>query len=266
MCKWEFINASVIGKSHIESGTECQDFCRVDIIKDINGNEYLIIAVSDGAGSAALSSIGAEQTCKYFFRECKELICTPDDLIKTFTENDAKTLVSRLKIELENLADQLNVSPKDLSCTLVAAIISDDISVFIQIGDGGIVVSHPEGYKLVFWPEQGEYANITWFVTSEDVLDHVMFKKLDYPIFHISVFTDGIQNIALDYSNKTAYSLFFKPIFSQTVKKLLSMPRKERLLYLEKFLNSKRINERTDDDKSLVLAVRLKGKDEDSFQ
>ena len=43
----------------------------------------------------------------------------------------------------------------------------DRYSTYFQIGDGGIVVSNEENYDTVFWPEQGEYANTTFFISDD---------------------------------------------------------------------------------------------------
>ena len=55
----------------------------------------------------------------------------------------------------------------DYACTLLGVIASPTHTVCFQIGDGAIVIpaSEPETYDWVFWPQHGEYANTTNFVT-----------------------------------------------------------------------------------------------------
>ena len=61
---WKIIRASTIGTSHIKSGSLCQDSCYADVIRTADGQEYLVVVVSDGAGSAKEGGKGAELTCK----------------------------------------------------------------------------------------------------------------------------------------------------------------------------------------------------------
>ena len=56
---WTSVNAKIKGISHIKSGTPCQDY---NISCD-NGDTYAII-LSDGAGSALHSEIGANIVCE----------------------------------------------------------------------------------------------------------------------------------------------------------------------------------------------------------
>src|SRR5262245_60422188 len=59
---WRYASASVIGTSHGKSGSPCQDShgCRVFVDKE---RPVLAVAVSDGAGSAINSTVGATITC-----------------------------------------------------------------------------------------------------------------------------------------------------------------------------------------------------------
>ena len=65
--------------------------------------------------------------------------------------------------------------------------------------------------------------------------------------------TDGLQRLALDFSAKQPHAEFFHPLF-QAIK--ISAKSDDLSTALKAFLNSPIINERTDDDKTLVLAVR----------
>ena len=70
-----------------------------------------------------------------------------------------------------------------------------DYALFFQIGDGCIVFGDKTGYSTVFWPEQGEYANMTYFVTDDDFLEHIRIDHKVSPPEEIAVFTDGLQNL-----------------------------------------------------------------------
>ena len=65
--------------------------------------------------------------------------------------------------------------------------------------------------------------------------------------------TDGLQMLALDFKAARVHDRFFEPLF-RTVR---NSPDEEALrTSLLEFMDSKRVNERTDDDKTLLLATR----------
>ena len=67
------------------------------------------------------------------------------------------------------------------------------------------------------------------------------------------MFTDGLQRLALDFAGHTPHHGFFGPLFEQ----LRAVNDSESLVEpFRCFLDSDRVNQRTDDDKTLVLAVR----------
>jgi ADP-dependent phosphofructokinase/glucokinase len=86
----------------------------------------------------------------------------------------------------------------------------------------------------------------------------MFFETVLGPISEVAIFTDGLQHLALTYKDKTVYKKFFKPMFNSMHN--LSEFQKERVnASLCSFLDSQSVNSRTDDDKTLVLAVRQGG-------
>lgn len=67
----------------------------------------------------------------------------------------------------------------------------------------------------------------------------------------VAVMSDGLLELAVNVSTNTPHPPFFKPLF-QFVEAADDMERGKALL--EEFLNSERINARSNDDKTLVLA------------
>jgi hypothetical protein len=64
-----------------------------------------------------------------------------------------------------------------------------------------------------------------------------------------------LQRLALVYESKSAHNPFFLPMFS-VLRKTAPDNLDSLSDQLAKFLNSPEVNERTDDDKSLILATR----------
>ena len=133
-----------------------------------------------------------------------------------------------------------------------------DCAVFFQIGDGAIVVSRRQGlgeYDWVFWPQHGEFANTTNFVTQRDAAHALEIEIRHGPIEEVALFTDGIQRLVLDLGAKTAHAPFFRPLFRWLA---ATKPPEtgETSPALVQYLASKQVCDRTDDDKTLILATR----------
>ena len=145
------------------------------------------------------------------------------------------------------------VVPRQLACTLLVALAGDDWAAFAQIGDGVIVFNVDAGYELAFWPDNGEYANTTRFLTDDDYRKHLRIEVVTRQVSELAVMTDGLQMLALDFKGARVHDRFFEPLF-RTVR---NNPNEEALRNsLLDFMDSKRVNERTDDDKTLLLATR----------
>jgi hypothetical protein len=137
------------------------------------------------------------------------------------------------------------------------ALVGVEAAVFLQIGDGVIVVNDQAlHWSWVFWPERGEFANTTFFVTDAAASDHLRFEHRQGSIDEIALLTDGIEPLVLHYASRIVHTPFFDRMFgpvrrSKAVGEDLALSQD-----LESYLSSPAILERTDDDKTLVLATR----------
>ena len=127
----------------------------------------------------------------------------------------------------------------------------------LQIGDGVIVVADSEEqvYGHVFWPDRGEYANTTHFITQDEAVEHLQFESVRRAIVEVAILTDGLQSVALNYQQQTAHQPFFRGLFGP-LREVEEGRSHELSKSLAEFLSSPRVNEKTDDDKTLVLASR----------
>ena len=109
--------------------------------------------------------------------------------------------------------------------------------------------------RPALWPQSGEYANCTWFVTDDELASRVEFASVE-GVHEIALLTDGLQGLALRFLGREAHGPFFEPMFAR-----LRRERSGRGTRLDgelrAFLDSPAVNRRTDDDKTLVLATRL---------
>jgi hypothetical protein len=243
---WTALGESVTGTSHRARNVPCQDSFRFRAFGSTG--EWLVIAAADGAGSASHSETGATLACDEFVRLVEAL--EPD---KLFTRDGMTALFAEVRNALFAEAERVNVRPRELACTALLAVVGPASAAFAQLGDGAIVLGQGQDYRVAFWPEPAEYANATDFLTDDSFGDLIRFETVTDSIAELAAFTDGLQRLALDFAARTAYPGFFRPLFSE----LRAAANPESLVEpLRSFLDSDRVNERTDDDKTLVLAVR----------
>ena len=249
---WKTIAASVPGTAHLRRDAACQDAFAFRIF-DTNAGEILTIAVADGAGSAKFGKEGARAACDFFVSGVAALLENGGnvlDLNEEFFSGFLKALTGTLTASGEN-AD-LN----DYACTFLAVAASATETVFAQIGDGAIVYSSkPDEFRLFAIPQQGEYANTTNFVTDESAAEKLQFQYFENRIEELAIFTDGLQRLAIDFQSKQPHQPFFRSMLAPLRAKHPATNLEEKL---SAFLNSPKINERTDDDKTLILASRFK--------
>jgi Protein phosphatase 2C len=254
---WKYGFASVSGTLHLKSSTRCQDACRAEVVQDASGAEVLVAVASDGAGSAALAQLGSSLACDLFVDDVKSHIeCGGASFISS--EYFFAEWAGKFRRLVAGWSHAESTRIQDFACTLLAAVVWRDHAVYFQIGDGAIVESSrvaPDRYNIVCWPQQGEYANTTNFLTDADSTEKVFREVKSGAIDEVAIFTDGIQRLALDYRARSAHGPFFAPLFAWL------RPRggghsKELSDSLAVYLNSEKINSRTDDDKTLILPTR----------
>ena len=254
---YKYCCASVTGTSHKNANTKKQDnLCVVSL--NINDTDYFISAVADGAGRAKHSDISSKFICKFLTKKMtgwlkiNELSGFNKDIavcwIKQF-QNILKRFIRRYKFETVN----------DFATTILFAVLSDKGNIFFQIGDGAISVGNENELKCVFQPQKGEYVNTTYFATQDNFSEYLMFEKNNNDIGRFAMQTDGIETISLvDF--KEPSMAFFNPFFDY----LKDEPdgfSEDLFLELSEFLNSERVNKRTNDDKTLVVALRAGNND-----
>jgi len=238
---WKLVCGSVRGTSHIHSGLPCQDYCDGTI-----AGTTLVVACADGAGSAELSQLGSKAAVDRFME-----VASGDTVP---TKEQVQAWVNSARERVLEQADANGSTPRQLACTFLAALIGDDWAAFAQVGDGVIVFDGPESYELAFWPETGEYANTTRFLSEDNYHEHLRVEIVERHISELAVLTDGLQMLALDIAGTKVHDRFFAPLFKAVRNGSNEAALKTSLL---EFMDSKRVNERTDDDKTLFLATRI---------
>jgi hypothetical protein len=247
---WRVIGAAVQGVSHERLGLPCQD---AQGYLRLPGGE-LLIALADGAGSAARSDEGARLAVQIAIESLAGGLAgqTPEDeldfiglLLSAYDE---------ARQALLDLAEEAGELPRLFATTLSLVVILEGKLAVGQLGDGVVVCREPGGELFVASPQQrGEYANETYFLTQEDALEQVDIQVFENEVEALAVMSDGLARLALRLPSQEPHSPFFSPLFAFLTSVEAEAEGEEKLAA---FLASERIRARTDDDKALVLAVR----------
>jgi hypothetical protein len=253
---WRYVAASVIGTSHEKTGGTCQDANDCRIYASPAGEKILAAAVADGAGSAICGGEGASRACRALLSLMNEYLDS-GRTVEEVTGDTVRSWITTIQNLLEEEAKAVSRERRDFACTILGLLVSESCAACLQVGDGVIALADSEehAYGHVFWPDRGEYANTTHFVTEDDAIEHLQFESVKRRIVEAALLTDGLQTIALNYQQRTAHEPFFKGLFAplRSAEEGCSRELSESLVA---FLSSPRVNEKTDDDKTLVLASR----------
>lgn len=250
---WRSISASVVGTSHTTSGTDCQDSCIALSASTDDQPDYLFICVADGAGSSSHGGNGAELAIESSAKFINSKLASSEINLDTQLSIDCVTAV---RDSIHSASESLGLTMRDFACTYLGVLVVKSGTLVMQIGDGGIVVDFGTGLQVPIIPMSGEYANMTNFITDENAFD-VLESKL-YPDVpnKVAVFTDGIQRLALNMASNEAHEPFFSHFFD--ILAAATVEQEDQLeTALVNFLSSDSVNERTDDDKTLALAINM---------
>jgi hypothetical protein len=221
-------------------GSPCQDRLACAVLT----NGALVAVVSDGAGSAPRAEV--DQLRRLVEGPgCPELLPALQDAARHARD----AVLARAEADGQEAASY--------AATLLALVDTPDGGAALQIGDGVIVVGEEAGgWRWMFWPERGEYANTTRFLTDTDAPGHVRVAELPGSPSDVAIMTDGLQSLALHYATQSAHEPFFHGMF-QPLHGSSGFGEVPALsASLEQFLSSDRVRMRTDDDVSLILATR----------
>lgn len=246
---WSVIGASTRGISHTQRGQLCQD---AQSSRVLSGGIALAV-VADGAGTARLSDQGAQTAVR-------EALAALEVALSSGVPQEAKTWQAVLldafvaaRQAVFNLAQEQDENPREYACTLIAAAAAPGWLVTGSIGDGAVVARGEQGDLFTATRlQRGEYANETHFLVQDDALDQVVIDAFERPLGGFAVMSDGLIRLALKMPSQEPHRPFFDPLF-QFVSSVENET--DGVGQLASFLDSARVNQRTDDDKSLVLAV-----------
>ena len=209
---------------------------------------------ADGAGSASFSASGAEIACSSLLRSIREALAGQP--VSSINEALVREWVLRANQAIA-IGAPVGRPLREYACTVLVAILGESHSAYLQVGDGAMVVRDgDERWNWVFWPQHGEFVNSTVFLTDADVLSTCQFGALSRRAGAIALFTDGLERLVLDFAQRTVHEPFFERMISP-LGTADGPGLQERLSGdLAEYLQSDAVRQRTDDDLTLILAIR----------
>jgi hypothetical protein len=246
---WRPIARSLPGPSHVKTGSPCQDSHTVRLVGEV-GNQTLLACVADGAGSAKYGDAGSKIASQAIVDRAGAFIDAGGKLDQ-LERKDVLRWCEEVRGQIEAEAANRNCESRELATTICATVVTPDYACFFQIGDGVMVVRRHGIYGVVFWPQSGEYANSTNFITSPQFENHLEFAATDAVCSDVALMTDGLERLALRFDSQTPHIPFFEPFF-RAIRAAEDYTGLNAAL--ETFLASAPVRERSDDDKTLVLA------------
>lgn len=243
---WAWAAASQIGTSHIRNGSDCQDAHRC-----FEKDGVLVAIVSDGAGSASEGRRGAVTVC----RTMAGLLSASLDRGMP-SDDDLHGMIDDTRDAIAHIARTRGLVPRDFAATLVAVIAGEDETVALHIGDGGAAGSTNGEWSTLTWPESGDFAGTTFFVT-DDMGARLRIKRFPTRCEALGVLSDGLERLALDFMSEKPFAPFFAGVMRPLARVDENGRSSEISEKLKAFLGSETVNSRTDDDKTLIVARRL---------
>jgi hypothetical protein len=265
---WRVASASVIGTGHTATGMPCQDSSCIT-----QTESALIVAVSDGLGSAAHSHVGAYTVCQvatthvetklrahataqqlqvrrswlhWFRRKPKQQSIQYQQLCTEAFAQAREALVTTAQQQKHDL--------REYGCTLLLAIVLTDYWAVMHIGDGAVVGIYADDHvQTISTPDNGEFVNVTYPITAPTYLSQVRFAEKNETLHGIVLMSDGVQPMCINYKTHDAFPGFFGPLLQW----FRTQPDSEDLnARIAAMLDTAQFRQKSDDDMTLVIALR----------
>lgn len=252
--RWRVLAASLAGSSHQQGGLPCQD---AHGWRELPGG-LLAAAVADGAGSAARSDEGAALAVLSALgalaaaAEQGALPASGAEGAEAAWGLALRLAFAAAQEALVRLAAEEGIPLRDLACTLALAIGDAEQLVAAQIGDGAVLVQGGDGAWQSLLPMQkGEYANEVLLLSAPDCLAALAPRWAPRP-GALVMSTDGLLRLMLRYPGGEPHGPFLEPLLTFCAQARDAAAARRGLLA---FLGSERVCARTDDDKTLLIAL-----------
>lgn len=221
-------SGTVTGPRHKRDGKNNQDS-----LSYLEENDYIVIAVADGAGSLERSEIGSQLAASTVVNEVMDFLQDGVDFEESISMGIEKTREVLLSRD----------DAKMIGCTLAVAVLSKQGGWGAGIvGDAFAVIStHPDTHKFIQPESNEEFANVTKLLTSKDYAP--LITSGTEQVVTIAVSSDGLENTST--KDGVASDKFWSPIIRKVVNDNMDI---QAFLY---YMNDKEL---IYDDTTLVIA------------
>lgn len=194
------IQAYEQGGKHKKKNIVCQD--RTGFLCE---NNVYSIALADGAGNPKYthSQVGAEVVVESVNR----FLCNNFDIFYDEADDKGltKVLIKVLRDALQSKADELGLDGIEvLSSTLLCVAVKDDKYIVCHLGDGAIGGLKENVTVPISVPDNGEYANATFFVPGPNAAERLRIIKgstMNFRAFFLM--SDGTAEFVYDDDKKS---------------------------------------------------------------
>ena len=250
---WRVFSASAAGKRNLDQGVPGQDASHCVVTDDV-----LVAIVCDGAGSVPEGRTGADFIAHALADQLSSTLHADRSLPEVQADSSAcleatiRFAIETVRGRLAELAASRQLTLHDFSCTLVGCVALPGGGSLFHIGDGFAIQQVAAGDSVLSRPENGEFADETFFVTDENWNEHLRFTPLLAPERGcvIGLMSDGTVPFAVN----RARSGFFRPFIDPIAAFLRQTTAPNGNEALQNLLESPRACEISPDDKTLLLA------------
>jgi hypothetical protein len=257
---WRVFAGTATGKSHIDGGLPCQDALAHRVQRGL-----LVAVVCDGAGSQPLSHEGAQTVSRDVVAALAAALADDAALAALIHDGPQEThgidaftalavaAVAGARATLEAMATAGGHALNVYSSTLVGVVAGANGGYFFHIGDGlGVAEPLAAAAPVLSLPENGEYANETYFVTGSEWRAHLRVLPFSGAVQRIALMSDGAASFVMAKGNAG----LFKPFVEPVEKFLLGVADAAAAdAALAATLADPRTHSITGDDKALLLAL-----------
>lgn len=245
MTIWSIASAAVPGPGRGAT----MDRCKAARVRDASGEDFLILTMADGAGSARRGGEGAEIATDAFIKVVMASARRPITLAPrrlAFWHGFARRAVRS--------APSAGETVSDYNCTFIAAVIGATSAGAVQVGDGVLAVRAAgrwARWRPVFAPQSGRFANETVFIGTSTVPPQIAATRTRPAAF--ALFTDGLDPILYNSAAHSVSSAVLEQL-SRGLRRLPDDAARDRAL--SDTLRMEAIQSRVSDDTALLIARR----------
>lgn len=261
---WIAMDEAVVGLSHRAKNLPCQDAAQAA------NRPRPMVVVADGAGSSAVSEIGARAVVSGTIRllatlekQMAELLDSNESCLEVPARTWGLLLVKHAMGLLKDLATEHRREMRDFRCTFLVMVVGKTRLLWVKVGDGALVI---EKMKVLTTPHEplqqlqaelstlgelgkGEFANQTQFldaITPTEVQVGLLESK---EITGIAVMSDGAAE-RLVSNDGCRVALRVSTLLQQLREDKLHRQALTQMFYEEAFCKGT-----TGDDRSIALAA-----------